>query len=142
MHSGYTFVLSVCVFPGNRTHNLCTAKANALTTEHQEHLPIQTASIFLLSDVGESLPATQVLLARQSYIFHPTAGETYPSRQRVFSSCRRELPGHPTLPFRLHLSDTESLDLPSDTGEVLPARQPYLFNPLARRGLPVRHSDY
>ncbi len=24
-HSGYTFVLSVCVFPGNRTHDLCTA---------------------------------------------------------------------------------------------------------------------
>ncbi len=22
VHSGYTFVLSVCVFPGNRTHNL------------------------------------------------------------------------------------------------------------------------
>ncbi len=26
-HSVYTFVLSVCVFPGNRTHNLCTANA-------------------------------------------------------------------------------------------------------------------
>ncbi len=24
---GYTFVLSVCVFPGNRTHNLCAANA-------------------------------------------------------------------------------------------------------------------
>ncbi len=27
VHSGYTFVLSVCVFPGNQTHNLCTANA-------------------------------------------------------------------------------------------------------------------
>ncbi len=27
VHSGYTFVLSVCVFPGNRTHNLCGANA-------------------------------------------------------------------------------------------------------------------
>ncbi len=27
MYSGYTFVLSVCVFPGNRTHNLCAANA-------------------------------------------------------------------------------------------------------------------
>ncbi len=26
-HSGNTFVLSVCVFPGNRTHNLCAADA-------------------------------------------------------------------------------------------------------------------
>ncbi len=36
---------------------------------------------------------------------------------------------HPdqTLPFRLHLSDAVSLDLPSDASEVLPARQPYLF---------------
>ncbi len=25
VHSGYTYVLSVCVFPGNRSHNLCTA---------------------------------------------------------------------------------------------------------------------
>ncbi len=25
VHSGYTFVLSVCVFPGNRTQNLCAA---------------------------------------------------------------------------------------------------------------------
>ncbi len=27
VYSGYTFVLSVHVFPGNRTHNLCAAKA-------------------------------------------------------------------------------------------------------------------
>ncbi len=27
VHSGYTFVLSVSVFPGNRTHNLCAANA-------------------------------------------------------------------------------------------------------------------
>ncbi len=27
VHSGYTFVLSVCVFPGNQTHNLCAANA-------------------------------------------------------------------------------------------------------------------
>ncbi len=27
VHSGYTFVLSVCVLPGNRTHNLCAANA-------------------------------------------------------------------------------------------------------------------
>ncbi len=27
VHSGYIFFLSVCVFPGNRTHNLCAANA-------------------------------------------------------------------------------------------------------------------
>ncbi len=31
-------LLSVCVFPGNWTHDLCAAKHNALTTEPQEHL--------------------------------------------------------------------------------------------------------
>ncbi len=25
VHSGYTFIVSMCVFPGNRTHNLCAA---------------------------------------------------------------------------------------------------------------------
>ncbi len=101
-------------------------------------LPIQTASIFLLPDVGESLPA------RQPYLFHPTAGETYPSRLRVFSSCRMSARASrpPNVPFRLHLSNTASLDLPSDIGESLPDKQPYLFKPLARRGLPIRHGDY
>ncbi len=54
-------------------------------------LPIQTASIYLLSDVGESLQTTQLDL------------------------------------FHLYLSDTASIDLPTDAGEVLPARQPYFF---------------
>ncbi len=27
VHSGYTYFWSVCVFPGNRTHNLCAANA-------------------------------------------------------------------------------------------------------------------
>ncbi len=45
------------------------------------------------------------------------------------------------LPFRLYLSDTASLDLPSDAGESLPARQLYLFEPVAQRGSPVRHAD-
>ncbi len=36
VHSGYTFVLSVFVFPANRTHNLC------VLTEPQEHFTIQS----------------------------------------------------------------------------------------------------
>ncbi len=32
------FFLSVCVFPGNWTHNLCAAKAKCSTTEPQEHV--------------------------------------------------------------------------------------------------------
>ncbi len=126
--------------------------------------PIQAASFHLQSDDGECLPATQLYLsvftcptgsldlpsdageslpARQPYLFHPTAGETYPSRPQVFSSpwmsARASRP--PNLPFRLYLSNTASLDLPSDAGECLPARQPYLFKPVARRGLPIRHGD-
>ncbi len=69
--------------------------------------PIQAASCHLQSGHGECLPATQlylsvftcptvsldlpsdageVLPARQPYLFHPMAGETYPSQ--VFSSRR------------------------------------------------------
>ncbi len=69
--------------------------------------PIQAASCHLQSGHGVCLPATQlylsvftcptvsldlpsdageVLPARQHYLFQPTAGETYPSRPRVFSS--------------------------------------------------------
>ncbi len=37
LHSGYTF-LSVYVFPGNRTHNLCTADAMLYHWATQEHI--------------------------------------------------------------------------------------------------------
>ncbi len=36
LHSGYTFSL-VCVFPGNRTHNLCAADAMLYHWATQEH---------------------------------------------------------------------------------------------------------
>ncbi len=136
--------------------------------------PIQAASCHLQSGHGECLPATQLYLsvftcptvslnlpldageslpARQHYLFHPTAGETYPSRPRVFSSRRmsarasrphilhfmslpvqrseswtpvgrrRGAPGQTILLLCLYLSNAASLDLPLDTGEVLPARQ-------------------
>ncbi len=140
---------------------------------------IQAASCHLQSGHGECLPATQlylsvftcptvsldlpsdageVLPARQPYLFHPTAGETYPSRPRVFSSCRmsarasrphillfyvftcptqrvlisRWTPARCSRPdnltfFCLYLSNTASLDLPLDAGEVLPARLSYFL---------------
>ncbi len=159
--------------------------------------PIQAASFHLHSGDGECLPATQLYLsvftcptvsldlpsdagasspARHPYLFHPTAGEAYPSRPRVFSSgrmlARASWPHN--LPFCLYLSNTASLDLPldagasslarqpylsnllvneaypsdtaipkpqSDVGESLRDKQPYLFKPTARPGLPVRHGD-
>ncbi len=126
--------------------------------------PIQAASFHLQSGDGECLPATQLYLsvftcptvsldlpsdagasspARHPYFFHPTAGEAYPSRPRVFSSgrmlARASWPHN--LPFCLYLSNTASLDLPLDAGASSPARQPYLSKPVAQRGLPVRHGD-
>ncbi len=127
-----------------------------------------------------SLLTPCLTLARASQqntcLFHPTDGESHPSRLRasissqVTASASRPpnftFPSSPVrqrvsisrrtparasrpdnltfstpLPFRLYLSDTASLDLPSDAGESLPARQIYLFKPVARRGLPVRHGD-
>ncbi len=106
--------------------------------------PIQVASCHLQSGHGECLPATQlylsifncptvsldlpsdageVLPARQLYLFHPTAGETYPSRPRVYPVGRRR--GAPGQTILL------SLSLPvQHAGEVLPARQT-LFRLLA-----------
>ncbi len=108
-------------------------------------LPIQTASIFLPSDVGERILVTQLYL---SVFTCPT--------QRVLSSCRTlartsqpdkltfsilqpQRPTQPrcrltarpsdhlTLPFCLNLSNSVSPDLPTDVGESLPARQTHLF---------------
>ncbi len=129
-----------------------------------------TVSLDLPSDAGASSPG------RHPYLFHPTAGEAYPSSPRVFSSgqmlARASWPQN--LPFCLYLSNTASLDLPLDAGASSPARQPYLsnlllneaypsdtaipkpqsdvgeslrdkqpylFKPTARPGLPVRHGD-
>ncbi len=113
--------------------------------------PIQAASCHLQSGHGECLPATQLYLsvftcptvsldlpldageslpARQPYLFHPTAGETYPSKPRVFSSrrmsARASRATHLTF-LCLYLSNAASLDLPLDAGEVLPARQSYFL---------------
>ncbi len=80
-------------------------------------LPIQTASIFLLSDVGESLPATQLSLLclylsnAASLDLRLDAGEVLPARQS-YVLC-------------LYLSNTASPGISLDAGEVLPARQPY-----------------
>ncbi len=51
--------------------------------------------------------------------------------------CRREPPSHQTLSFRLHLSDTASIELPLDAGESLPARQMYRFHPAAGKAYPT-----
>ncbi len=126
--------------------------------------PIQTASFHLQSGDGECLPATQLYLsaftcltvsldlpsdagasspARHPYLFHPTAGEAYPSRPQVFSSGRmlaRASWPHNLL-FCLYLSNTASLDLPLDAGASSLARQTLPFKPVAQRGLPIRHGD-
>ncbi len=119
-------------------------------------LPIQTASIFLLSDVGKSLPATQLSLLclylsnAASLDLRLDAGEVLPARQSYYSvfTCptqrvlisgwtpaRCSRPDNLTF-FCLYLSNTASLDLPLDAGEVLPARQSYFL-----LSLPVQHGE-
>ncbi len=104
-----------------------------------------TVNHHTLSNSGQSLPAKQLTFStlQPESLTHP--GCELPSPVRW----QRVPPGHPTLPFHLHLSDTASEAArgegdargEADAGEVLPARQPYHFKPLARRGLPVRHSE-
>ncbi len=96
------------------------------------------ARLSLLTPCLTLARASQQILAfstlRTESLTHP--GCELPSPVRW----RRVPPGHPTLPFQLYLSvftcPTASLHLPSDAGESLPARQPYLFHPTA--DLPFR----
>ncbi len=55
--------------------------------------------------------------------------------------CRLSIPTK-TLPFRLHLSDTVSLDLPSVAGESTPGQTTLPFLVPRWRRLPVQHSGY
>ncbi len=89
-------------------------------------------SLDLPSDAGESLPA------RQPYLFHPTAGETYPSRPRVFSSRRmsaRASRPH-ILPFYVFTCPTQRILISRWT----PARCSRPDN-LTTLSLPVQRSD-
>ncbi len=100
-------------------------------------LSIQTASIFLLSDVGESLPATQL-----TFLSLPVQhSESWSPVGR-----RREPPGQTTLPFKpvarrglpIRHGDSETTvgrrrEPPGQT--ILP------FKSHARWGLPVRHGN-
>ncbi len=108
---------------------------------------VYTSSIFLLSDVGESLPATHLkflslYLSNAASLDLPLdAGEVLPARQSYYSvfTCptqrvliSRWTPARCSRPdnltfFCLYLSNTASLDLPLDAGEVLPARQSYFL---------------
>ncbi len=84
-----------------------------------------------LSNSGQSLPANTCL-------FHPTAGESHPSRLRasISSLVTASASRPPNLTSSVFTCPTASLNLPSDAGESPPARQPYLFHPTA--DLPFR----
>ncbi len=111
--------------------------------------PIQAASCHLQSGHGECLPATQLYLsvftlpivrvlisrwtpARASRPDDLTFSTPLPARLTHPDSeyfppvgCRREPPGHTSYFSCLYLSNTASLNLPLDAGEVLLARQSY-----------------
>ncbi|KAF4118664.1 hypothetical protein G5714_000715 [Onychostoma macrolepis] len=92
-----------------------------------------TASIDLPTDVSKSLPDRQTcLFCLFAPPYQPLSNATYPRRWPIkqvstLTSWMTAKRPDQTLPFHLYLFDTVSLDLPSDAGESLPARQPYLF---------------
>ncbi len=108
-------------------------------------LPIHTASIFLPSDVGESLPATKLYLSvftcltQQVLSSHWTlARASQPDKCTVFilRPARPTQPryrltvrpsNHLTLPFCLNLSDSVSPNLPTDAGESTPGQTILVF---------------
>ncbi len=69
--------------------------------------------------------------------FSSYVSEANPSNRRARPpvGCRLSIPTK-TLPFRLHLSDAVSLDLPSDAGASSLARHPYLSNLLLNEAHP------
>ncbi len=64
-------------------------------------------------------------------IFHPVAGESHPSRLFHLQSGDGECLPATQLYLSVFTCPTASLNLPSDAGESLSARQPYIFHPTA-----------
>ncbi len=89
-----------------------------------------------------SLLTPCLTLARASQqntcLFHPTDGESHPSRLRasISSLVTASASRPPNFTSSVFTCPTASLNLPSDAGESTPARQPYLFHPTA--DLPFR----
>ncbi len=139
------------------------------TVGRRREPPSQTNSSFPSARTTISNPVKRYVLGRSGNLsFKSTTGEVQPSDSRVLISrrtpqeppgwttspfpptsakprppvgCRLSIPTK-TLPFRLHLSDTVSLDLPSVAGESTPAQTTLPFLVPHWRRLPVQHSGY
>ncbi len=92
-----------------------------LSVHYRQGSTIRLSSIDLTSDAARASRLDNLTFS--SYV-----SEANPSNRRACPpvGCRLSIPTK-TLPFRLHLSDAVSLDLPSDAGASSPARHPYLF---------------
>ncbi len=92
-----------------------------LSVHYRPGSTIRLSSIDLTSD---AVRASRL----DNLTFSSYGSEANPSNRRARPpvGCRLSIPTK-TLPFRLHLSDAVSLDLPSDAGASSPARHPYLF---------------
>ncbi len=89
-----------------------------------EALPSDTMNHHTLSNTGQSLPARQLTFStlQPEKVLPIQAASFHLCRQMTASASRPHNFTFPSLPC-----PTVSLDLPSDAGEVLPARQPCLF---------------
>ncbi len=64
MHSGYTFVLSVCVFPGNRTHNLCAANTMLYHWATETRIEVNTLCITHQLSFKKNIPVIRWLRSK------------------------------------------------------------------------------
>ncbi len=91
--------------------------------------PTPRALISHQTSARASQPDKLIFSVLSHHNIEPPSNATYPIGQAILVN--------QTLPFRLHLSDTVSLDLPSVAGETtLPFLVPHWWR------LPVRHSGY
>ncbi len=160
---GHTTCLSVFTCP---TQRVLISRWTPVRAPRPDNLTFQTCCSTRLTRPtrrfrNHSRTSARALPARQSYLFKSTldkaypsdtaflkpqsdVGESLPARQSHFSKpvgCRLSIPTK-TLPFRLHLSDTVSLDLPSVAGESTPGQTTLPFLVPRWRRLPVQHSGY
>ncbi len=114
--------------PPSRTNSSFPSARTTISILVERYVPGPSGNLSFQSTTGEVQPSdSRVLISRRTPQEPPGwTTSPFPPTSAKPVGCRLSIPTK-TLPFRLHLSDAVSLDLPSDAGASSPARHPYLF---------------
>ncbi len=133
--------------PPSQTNSSFPSARTMISNPVERYVPGRSGKLSFQSTTGEVQPSdTRVLISRRTpqeppgwttSPFPPTSAKL--THQTV--GCRLSIPTK-TLSFRLHLSDTVSLDLLSVASESTPGQTTLPFLVPRWRRLPVQHSGY